>query len=86
MGLLVNIHSTTGDFGSYTLSESGDIMEFGISFTNVGIVILDVLLVWACFSVDSYLKCQEADDDQFALHTQETSRLSEHAVRSRLDY
>jgi len=37
-------------------------MGSSISLTSIGIILLDVLLVWACFSVDKHLKFLDAED------------------------
>ena len=37
-------------------------MTYGISFTNIGIILLDVLLVWACMGVDKHLKLLDNED------------------------
>lgn len=37
-------------------------MYYGISLVNVGIVLLDVGLIWACLSVDAHLKFLDTDD------------------------
>jgi len=39
-------------------------MTYGISFTNIGIILLDVLLVWACLSVDKHLKLLDYEDQK----------------------
>ena len=39
-------------------------MSYGISFTNIGIILLDVLLVWACLSVDKHLKLLDLEDQK----------------------
>ena len=56
--------STAGGFTDlFFLTKAGEIMDFDINFTNVGIVMLDVLLIWACFSVDKHLKGMEDEED-----------------------
>ncbi|WP_016834143.1 hypothetical protein [Herbaspirillum lusitanum] len=42
-------------------------MGSSLSVTSIGIIILDVLLVWACFSVDKHFKFLDAED----LHNEE---------------
>lgn len=50
-------------------------MGHGISYTNIGIILLDVLLVWTCFSFDKHLKlldlhdlqAEQEDERRFAL-------------------
>lgn len=37
-------------------------MGSSLSLTSIGIILLDVLLVWACFSVDKHLKFLDAED------------------------
>jgi len=37
-------------------------MGSSLSLTSIGIIILDVLLVWACFSVDKHLKFLDAEE------------------------
>lgn len=39
-------------------------MASSISLTSIGIILLDVLLVWACFSVDKHLKFLDAEDQR----------------------
>ena len=39
-------------------------MGSSISLTSIGIILLDVLLVWACFSVDKHLKFLYAEDQR----------------------
>jgi hypothetical protein len=39
-------------------------MGSSISLTSIGIILLDVLLVWACFSVDKHLKFLDAEDQR----------------------
>jgi hypothetical protein len=44
------------------LDRKDSIMGSSISLTSIGIILLDVLLVWACFSVDKHLKFLDAED------------------------
>jgi hypothetical protein len=37
-------------------------MGSSLSLTSIGIILLDVLLVWACFSVDKHFKSLDAED------------------------
>ncbi len=39
-------------------------MGSSLSLTSIGIILLDVLLVWACFSVDKHLKFLDAEDQR----------------------
>ncbi len=39
-------------------------MGYSISLTSIGIILLDVLLVWACFSIDKHLKFLDAEDQR----------------------
>jgi len=39
-------------------------MTYGISFTNIGIILLDVLLVWACMGVDKHLKLLDSEEQK----------------------
>lgn len=53
-------------------------MYYGISLINVGIVLMDVALIWACLSVDTHLKFLDADDHgNDAEHAHRPKRISQ---------
>jgi hypothetical protein len=69
-----------------SFTESEKIMNFDINLTNICIVMLDLLLVWACFSVDSHLKCIEAEDDQYHLRNKDSDYLGGQHAKSDMHY
>ena len=38
-------------------------MHTTFHFASVGIVLLDVLLIWSCWAVDKYLRLEAIDDN-----------------------
>jgi len=38
-------------------------MEHTFNFTSIGIVLLDILLVYGCWAVDKYFRLEAAEND-----------------------